>query len=206
MVEDPARKKYYLLEMFPYPSGKIHMGHVRNYTIGDVVGRFKRMKGFNVLHPMGWDSFGMPAENAAIERGIHPAVWTNENIDNMKQQLKRMGFSYDWDREISTCEPEYYRWEQLFFLWMYEKGLAYKKSSTVNWCPQCQTVLANEQVEAGQCWRCATEVLPEVLEQWFFKITDYVEELLQVHRHARQGLARARPDDAEELDRQELRL
>ncbi len=179
VVEDPAKKKYYLLEMFPYPSGKIHMGHVRNYTIGDVVGRFKRMRGLNVLHPMGWDSFGMPAENAAIDRGIHPAVWTNDNIASMTQQLKRMGFSYDWDREISTCEPEYYRWEQLFFLWMYEKGLAYKRSSTVNWCPKCQTVLANEQVEAGQCWRCATEVVSEVLEQWFFKITDYVEELLQ---------------------------
>lgn len=177
-VEDPGRQKYYLLEMFPYPSGKIHIGHVRNYTIGDVVARFKKMKGFNVLHPMGWDAFGMPAENAAIDRGIHPAVWTNDNIANMKQQLKRMGFSYDWDREISTCEPEYYRWEQLFFIWMYEKGLAYKKSSTVNWCPQCRTVLANEQVEAGQCWRCGTEVSPEVLEQWFFKITHYVDELL----------------------------
>ncbi len=177
--EDPGKKKYYLLEMFPYPSGKIHMGHVRNYTIGDVVARFKRMQGFNVLHPMGWDSFGMPAENAAIERGIHPAVWTNENIANMRQQLKRIGFSYDWDREISTCEPQYYKWEQLYFLWMLEKGLAYKKSSSVNWCPKCQTVLANEQVEAGLCWRCSTEVSTEILDQWFFKITDYVEDLLE---------------------------
>jgi len=178
VTEDPRKKKYYLLEMFPYPSGRIHMGHVRNYTIGDVVARYKKMKGFNVLHPMGWDSFGMPAENAAIAHGTHPATWTNENIAFMKQQLKRMGFSYDWDREISTCEPEYYRWEQLFFLWMYEKGLAYKKSSTVNWCSRCQTVLANEQVEAGLCWRCETEVGEKFLDQWFFKITAYVEELL----------------------------
>ncbi|MBN1613310.1 MAG: leucine--tRNA ligase [Deltaproteobacteria bacterium] len=176
--EDQGKKKYYLLEMFPYPSGRIHIGHVRNYTIGDVVARYKRMKGFNVLHPMGWDSFGMPAENAAIEHGTHPAVWTNENIAYMKKQLKRMGFSYDWDREISTCEPDYYRWEQLFFLWMYEKGLAYKKRSSVNWCSHCQTVLANEQVEAGLCWRCGTEVGEKVLDQWFFRITDYVEELL----------------------------
>jgi leucyl-tRNA synthetase len=178
VIEDPGKKKYYLLEMFPYPSGKIHMGHVRNYTIGDVVARYKRMKGFNVLHPMGWDAFGMPAENAAIEHGIHPASWTHDNISAMKIQLKRMGFSYDWDREVTTCEPEYYRWEQLFFLWMYEKGLAYKKSSTVNWCPQCQTVLANEQVEAGLCWRCSTEVAEKFLDQWFFRISAYVEELL----------------------------
>jgi leucyl-tRNA synthetase len=178
VVENPDKKKYYLLEMFPYPSGRIHIGHVRNYTIGDVVARYKRMKGFNVLHPMGWDAFGMPAENAAIERGIHPSVWTHENIDNMRKQLKRMGFSYDWDREVATCEPEYYRWEQLFFLWMHEKGLAYKKSSTVNWCPKCETVLANEQVEAGLCWRCGSEVGEKFLSQWFFRITDYVEELL----------------------------
>jgi len=178
VTEDPDRKKYYLLEMFPYPSGKIHIGHVRNYTIGDVVARYKRMNGFNVLHPMGWDSFGMPAENAAIDHGIHPATWTNENIATMKKQLKEMGFSYDWDREISTCEPEYYRWEQLFFLWMYEKGLAYKKGSIVNWCPTCQTVLANEQVEAGLCWRCSAEVGEKYLDQWFFRITAYIEELL----------------------------
>jgi leucyl-tRNA synthetase len=176
--EDPQKKKYYLLEMFPYPSGRIHMGHVRNYTIGDVVARYKKMKGFNVLHPMGWDAFGMPAENAAIAHGTHPAVWTNDNIAFMKQQLRRMGFSYDWDREISTCEPDYYRWEQLFFLWMYEKGLAYKKSSTVNWCADCHTVLANEQVEAGLCWRCGNEVGEKYLDQWFFKITAYVDELL----------------------------
>ncbi len=176
--EDPEKKKYYLLEMFPYPSGRIHIGHVRNYTIGDVVARYKRMKGFNVLHPMGWDAFGMPAENAAIEKGIHPSVWTHENIDNMRRQLKRMGFSYDWERELATCEPDYYRWEQLFFLWMYEKGLAYKKSSTVNWCPKCETVLANEQVEAGLCWRCGSEVGEQFLSQWFFRITAYVEELL----------------------------
>jgi leucyl-tRNA synthetase len=176
--EDPQKKKYYLLEMFPYPSGKIHIGHVRNYTIGDVVARYKRMKGFNVLHPIGWDAFGMPAENAAIEHKIHPSKWTHENIEHMKKQLKRMGFSYDWDREIATCEPEYYKWEQLFFIWMYEKGLAYKKRSSVNFCAKCDTVLANEQVEGGQCWRCGTEVTEKVLDQWFFKITAYIEELL----------------------------
>jgi len=178
VTEDTDKEKYYLLEMFPYPSGKIHMGHVRNYTIGDVVARYKKMKGYNVLHPIGWDSFGMPAENAAIDHGVPPAKWTNENIDAMKKQLKRMGFSYDWDREISTCGVDYYKWEQLFFLWMYKKGLAYKKGATVNWCPKCQTVLANEQVEAGLCWRCGTEVEEQYLEQWFFRITDYVEELL----------------------------
>jgi len=179
VAEDPGKRKYYLLEMFPYPSGKIHIGHVRNYTIGDVVARYKRMEGYNVLHPMGWDSFGMPAENAAIERGIHPSLWTNENIAHMREQLKRMGFSYDWDREVSTCEPDYYRWEQLFFLWMYEKDLVYKKTSSVNWCPKCQTVLANEQVEAGLCWRCSSEVKEKILDQWFFRITAYIEELLE---------------------------
>ena len=179
VTEDPQKKKYYLLEMFPYPSGKIHIGHVRNYTIGDVVARYKRMKGFNVLHPIGWDAFGMPAENAAIENKIHPSKWTHENIDHMKKQLKRMGFSYDWDREVATCEPEYYRWEQLFFIWMYEKGLAYKKRSSVNFCTKCDTVLANEQVEGGLCWRCGTEVTEKVLDQWFFKITAYIEELLE---------------------------
>ena len=160
-AEDPERKKFYVLEMFPYPSGKIHMGHVRNYSIGDVVARYKRMRGFNVIHPMGWDAFGMPAENAAIERGIHPAKWTEDNIAAMKSQLKRMGFSYDWDRELATCDPSYYRWEQWLFLRMYEKGLAYQKTSSVNWCEQCQTVLANEQVEAGRCWRCDSEVVPK---------------------------------------------
>jgi len=178
-TEEPQKEKYYLLEMFPYPSGRIHIGHVRNYSIGDVIARYKGMKGFNVLHPMGWDSFGMPAENAAIANKTHPAVWTNENIAAMKKQLQRLGFSYDWQREISTCEPEYYRWEQLFFLWMYEKGLAYKKSALVNFCETCQTVLANEQVEAGLCWRCGKEVKLTHLEQWFFRITSYAEELLE---------------------------
>ncbi len=183
VTEDPKKPKYYLLEMFPYPSGKIHMGHVRNYSIGDVVARYKKMKGFNVLHPMAWDAFGMPAENAAIEHGVHPAKWTYENIASMKRQLKRMGFSYDWDREFATCDPSYYRWEQLFFLKMYEKGLAYKKRSTVNWCEICKTVLANEQVMGdGTCWRGHADdpgVTQRELEQWFFKITDYAEELLE---------------------------
>jgi leucyl-tRNA synthetase len=178
-VEDPTKEKYYLLEMYPYPSGAIHMGHMRNYSIGDVVARYKMMKGCNVLHPMGWDAFGMPAENAAIERGIHPAKWTYENIDTMRRQLKRMGFSYDWEREIATCDPEYYKWEQLFFLKMFERGLAYKKRSVVNWCPSCRTVLANEQVEGGLCWRCESEVNEKELDQWFLKITDYAEELLE---------------------------
>jgi leucyl-tRNA synthetase len=176
---DPARPKYYLLEMFPYPSGRIHMGHVRNYSIGDVVGRFKRMRGYNVLHPMGWDAFGMPAENAAIKNRSHPAAWTYENMAYMRDQLKKMGFSYDWDRELATCDVSYYRWEQKLFLEMYQKGLAYKKRSFVNWCPSCETVLANEQVEDGSCWRCDTEVAQKELEQWFFRITDYAEELLQ---------------------------
>ena len=176
--EDAAGEKYYLLEMFPYPSGRIHMGHVRNYSIGDVIARFKRMKGFNVLHPMGWDAFGMPAENAAIQNKCHPASWTYENIDYMRSQLKKMGLSYDWDREIATCDVEYYKWEQLIFLKMYRKGLAYKKNSFVNWCPKCETVLANEQVEDGCCWRCDSEVALKELDQWFFRITDYAEELL----------------------------
>ncbi len=176
--EDPAKKKYYLLEMFPYPSGRIHMGHVRNYSIGDVVARFKRLQGFNVLHPMGWDAFGMPAENAAIQHGTHPAKWTYENIDNMRSQLKKMGLSYDWDREFATCDVDYYKWEQLVFLKMFERGLAYKKTSAVNWCPDCQTVLANEQVEDNCCWRCDSEVVQKELDQWFFKITDYAQELL----------------------------
>jgi leucyl-tRNA synthetase len=177
-AEDAAREKYYLLEMFPYPSGRIHMGHVRNYSIGDVIARFKRMKGFNVLHPMGWDAFGMPAENAAIQNKSHPAKWTYENIDYMRSQLKQLGLSYDWDREIATCDVDYYKWEQLIFLRMYEKGLAYKKNSSVNWCPKCETVLANEQVEEGCCWRCDSEVALKELDQWFFRITDYAEELL----------------------------
>jgi leucyl-tRNA synthetase len=176
--EDAGKRKYYLLEMFPYPSGRIHMGHVRNYSIGDVIARFKRMKGLNVLHPMGWDAFGMPAENAAIQNNSHPAQWTSENIDYMRGQLKKMGFSYDWDRELATCNVEYYRWEQQIFLQMYEKGIAYKKNSFVNWCPKCETVLANEQVEDGCCWRCDNEVTLKELDQWFFRITAYADELL----------------------------
>jgi len=177
--EDSQKPKYYLLEMFPYPSGKIHMGHVRNYTIGDVVARYKRMQGKNVLHPMGWDAFGLPAENAAIDNNTHPHTWTYANIDNMKSQLKRMGFSYDWDREIATCDPEYYRWEQLIFLKMYERGLAYKKRTFVNWCESCQTVLAKEQVENGCCWRHTDEeVILKEMDSWYFKITDYAEDIL----------------------------
>jgi leucyl-tRNA synthetase len=178
VTEDPVRPKYYLLEMFPYPSGNIHMGHVRNYTIGDVVARYKRMQGFNVLHPMGWDAFGMPAENAAIANNTHPAKWTYANIDAMRSQLKQLGFSYDWSRELATCRPEYYRWEQWLFLKMYQKNQAYRKESFVNWCEDCQTVLANEQVEAGLCWRCGRQVRQKQLWQWFFKITDFAQDLL----------------------------
>lgn len=176
---DKEKEKFYCLEMFPYPSGKIHMGHVRNYAIGDVIARYKGMRGYNVLHPMGWDAFGLPAENAAIKEGVHPAKWTYENIEYMKKQLNRMGFSYDWDREVTTCSPEYYRWNQWFFLKMFEKGLAYKKSSFVNWCRSCTTVLANEQVIDGKCWRCDSIVIQKELEQWFFRITRYAEELLE---------------------------
>jgi leucyl-tRNA synthetase len=179
VAEDVGKPKFYVLEMFPYPSGRIHMGHVRNYSIGDVVARYKRMRGFNVLHPMGWDAFGLPAENAAIERGIHPELWTTENILYMKNQLKRMGLSYDWEREVSTCEPDYYHWNQWIFLQFYKRGLAYRKNSSVNWCPSCETVLANEQVIDGACWRCDSAVIQKELEQWFFRITDYAEELLQ---------------------------
>ena len=175
---DKHKQKYYLLEMFPYPSGRIHMGHVRNYSIGDVIGRFKRMRGFNVMHPMGWDAFGMPAENAAIQNKSHPATWTHENIAYMRNQIKKMGFSYDWDRELATCDLDYYRWEQKLFLEMFAKGIAYKKTSFVNWCPKCETVLANEQVEDGGCWRCDSDVNLKELDQWFFRITDYADELL----------------------------
>ena len=179
VFENPAMPKYYLLEMFPYPSGNLHMGHVRNYSIGDVLARYRRMRGWNVLHPMGWDAFGMPAENAAISSGVHPAHYTEQNIQRMKRQLRRMGFSYDWAREVNTSRPEYYRWEQALFIQMFKKGLAYKKESEVNWCPRCQTVLANEQVEGGRCWRCEEEVELRDLEQWFFRITAYAEELLE---------------------------
>jgi leucyl-tRNA synthetase len=178
-VEDPNKEKYYVLEMFPYPSGRIHMGHVRNYSITDLVARYKMMRGFNVLHPMGWDAFGMPAENAAIKKGVHPATFTYENIDYMKKQLKLMGFSYDWERELATCDPDYYRWEQWLFLKMYEEGLAYQKKSFVNWCDKCQTVLANEQVIAGRCWRCDLEVVQREITGWFFKITEFAEDLLE---------------------------
>ncbi|HSB31507.1 MAG TPA: leucine--tRNA ligase [Candidatus Sulfobium mesophilum] len=175
---DESRKKFYCLEMFPYPSGRIHMGHVRNYAIGDIIARYKRMRGFNVLHPMGWDAFGLPAENAAIKHGVHPSKWTYENISYMKGQLNKLGLSYDWDREVTTCSPEYYRWNQWFFVKMLEKGLAYRKSSYVNWCPSCQTVLANEQVIDSKCWRCDSIVVQKELFQWFLRITRYAEELL----------------------------
>lgn len=184
----PGKENYYVLEMLPYPSGKLHVGHARNYTIGDVISRYKRMKGYNVLHPMGWDSFGLPAENAAIQNGAHPAVWTKSNIENMKRQLKMLGFSYDWEREIASYTPEYYRWNQWIFKRLYEKGLIYKKKSLVNWCPDCNTVLANEQVEDGKCWRHSkTSVIQKELEQWFFKITDYADELLEGHKEIKDG-------------------
>lgn len=175
---DPSRKKYYALEMLPYPSGRIHMGHVRNYSIGDVVARFKRRTGFNVMHPIGWDALGLPAENAAMQNKVEPYDWTRDNIAAMRKQLKRLGVSYDWDREVATCEPEYYRWNQWFFIRMYEKGLAYRKKGTVNWCPTCQTVLANEQVAGGRCWRCDSEVTIQQLDQWYFRITEYADRLL----------------------------
>ncbi|MDD4601949.1 Leucine--tRNA ligase [bioreactor metagenome] len=173
------RPEFYVLEMFPYPSGNLHMGHVRNYSIGDVIARFKVMQGYNVLHPMGWDAFGMPAENAAIKNGIHPATWTWDNIDNMRRQQQELGLSYDWEREVATCHPDYYRWTQWLFLLFYERGLAYKKKAAVNWCEECGTVLANEQVIDGHCWRCDSAVVKKELEQWFFKITDYADRLLE---------------------------
>jgi leucyl-tRNA synthetase len=179
--KDHKKKKYYVLEMFPYPSGRLHMGHVRNYTIGDLVSRFLKMNGYNVFHPMGWDSFGLPAENAAIKNNIPPYTWTSDNITYMKRQLKRMGFSYDWTREIATFQPEYYKWNQWMFVKMYEKGLAYKKKAPVNWCDSCQTVLANEQAEGGICWRCESPVTQKELNQWFFKITNYADDLLKGH-------------------------
>lgn len=178
VTEDPSKEKYYCLAMFPYPSGKLHMGHVRNYTIADVISRYQRMQGKNVLQPMGWDAFGLPAENAAIKHNTAPAKWTYENIEYMKSQLKQLGFGYDWSRELATCKPEYYKWEQWFFTRLYEKGMVYKKTAAVNWCPNDQTVLANEQVIDGCCWRCDTVVERKEIPQWFIKITDYAEELL----------------------------
>ncbi len=177
-THESDKPKYYVLEMLPYPSGNIHMGHVRNYSIGDVVARFYRMRGFNVLHPMGWDALGLPAENAAIKHNTHPAAWTFSNIDNMRTQLKRLGYSYDWKREVATCVPEYYRWEQLFFLKMLENDLIYRKKAPQNWCPDCHTVLANEQVIEGKCWRCDSMVEQKELAQWFVRITRYADELL----------------------------
>jgi len=177
--EDPEREKFYCLSMFPYPSGRLHMGHVRNYTIGDVISRYQRMQGKNVLQPMGWDAFGLPAENAAIQNNVPPAKWTRENIDYMRGQLKRLGLGYDWDRELATCDPDYYRWEQWLFTRLYKKGLVYKKTSPVNWCPNDLTVLANEQVIEGKCWRCDTPVERKDIPQWFMKITAYADELLQ---------------------------
>ena len=177
-VEKNDKPKYYVLEMFPYPSGNLHMGHVRNYSIGDVVARYKAMNGYNVLHPMGWDSFGLPAENAAIQHGVHPNEWTWSNIENMRQQLKQLGIGYDWDREVATCHADYYRWTQWMFLQLFNHGLAYKKKSFVNWCPSCTTVLANEQVVDGRCERCKADVGKKDLSQWFFKITDYAQKLL----------------------------
>ena len=178
VYNDTDKEKYYILSMLPYPSGKLHMGHVRNYTISDVIARYKRMNGFNVLHPMGWDSFGLPAENAAIQHGANPKKWTLDNIAYMKQQLKSLGLMIDWDREVTTCLPEYYKWTQYFFIKMFKKGLAYKKEAAVNWCNKCATVLANEQVIDGKCWRCDSEVEKKYLSQWFLKITDYAQELL----------------------------
>ncbi len=172
-------KKVYVLEMFPYPSGRIHMGHVRNYTIGDAIARFLRFRGYSVLHPMGWDAFGLPAENAAIKHGVHPADWTYDNIAYMKKQLKNLGFSYDWDREIATCNPDYYRWNQWIFLKFLERGLAYRKSAEVNWCPNDETVLANEQVIEGRCWRCGTPIVRKEIPSWYLRITAYAERLLE---------------------------
>ncbi len=185
---NPNKKKFYMLEMLPYPSGTMHMGHMRNYTIGDAVARYRWMRGYNVLHPMGWDAFGLPAENAAIQRGIDPRVWTKQNVAEFKRVMKRFGFSYDWAREISTSEPEYYRWNQWFFLKMLERGIAYRKKSRVNWCTKCGTVLANEQVVNGCCWRHEeTPVESREIAQWFLKITQYEDELLEDMKEIEQG-------------------
>src|SRR5580765_8522756 len=179
VTEDSDKPKFYCLEMFAYPSGHAHMGHVRNYTVGDAIARLKRMRGFNVLHPFGWDAFGLPAENAAIKNRTHPETWTLENIAHMKAQFQRLGISYAWDREIATCLPDYYRWNQWLFVKMLERDLAYRRRSSVNWCPSCHTVLANEQVIDGRCWRCDSVVETRELEQWFFRITKYADELLE---------------------------
>lgn len=177
-IEDDSREKKYILEMFPYPSGDLHMGHVRNYAIGDVIARHNSMRGYNVLHPIGWDSFGLPAENAAIKNNSHPKTWTYMNIERQRHQMKQLGLSYDWERVVVTSDPEYYGWGQSIFLKFYREGLVYRAKSKVNWCPSCATVLANEQVENDLCWRCHSIVEMKELEQWFFKITDYAERLL----------------------------
>ena len=195
------RPKFYCLEMFAYPSGHAHVGHVRNYIIGDVMARTKRLRGYNVLHPFGWDAFGLPAENAAIKSGIHPETSTLANIAHMKGQLQRLGISYAWDREFATCEPTYYKWNQWLFIKMYERGLAYRRRSSVNWCEKDQTVLANEQVVDGGCWRCGTPVTTRDLEQWFFKITHYADDLLKGIEQLG-AVAGKSADDAEELDRE----
>ena len=197
---DPARPKFYCLEMFAYPSGHAHVGHVRNYIIGDIMARTKRMRGYNVLHPFGWDAFGLPAENAAIKTGTHPETSTLDNIAHMKGQLQRLGISYAWEREIATCLPDYYKFNQWIFLKMFERGLAYRKRSTVNWCPMDNTVLANEQVIDGACWRCGTPIVTRDLEQWFFRITAYADELLEGPRHA-DRVARESRRHAAQLDR-----
>ncbi len=200
VTEDRSKPKFYCLEMFAYPSGHAHVGHVRNYMIGDIMARTKRMLGFNVLHPFGWDAFGLPAENAAIKNNVHPEKWTLDNIAHMKGQLQRLGISYAWEREIATCLPDYYRWNQWLFTRMFERGLAYRRRSNVNWCESCQTVLANEQVVDGGCWRCGTPVTQRELEQWCLRITAYADELLQAARPPGH-LARKSPDDAAQLDR-----
>ncbi|MBI3309859.1 MAG: 2'-deoxycytidine 5'-triphosphate deaminase, partial [Serratia liquefaciens] len=194
VTEDASKEKYYCLSMLPYPSGRLHMGHVRNYTIGDVISRYQRMLGKNVLQPIGWDAFGLPAEGAAVKNNTAPAPWTYDNIEYMKNQLKLLGFGYDWDREIATCDPDYYRWEQWFFTKLYEKGLVYKKTSAVNWCPHDLTVLANEQVIDGCCWRCDTKVERKEIPQWFIKITDYADQFDSVRRgHQGQLFAEVAP-------------
>jgi leucyl-tRNA synthetase len=195
---DRERPSFYCLEMLPYPSGFLHMGHVRNYSIGDALAWYKRLNGFNVLHPIGWDSFGQPAEQAAIKRGVQPRDWTEDNIAHMRGQLKRLGVSYDWRREIAAHTPQYYKWDQWFFLKMFERGLAYRRLAPVNWCPREETVLSNEQSSGGVCWRCGTPVTRKDLEQWFLKITDYAEQLLN-------DMARTRADDAAQLDRPQRR-